>query len=95
MKFRNVPAIITLLAGFVASVVMILRGYDLFEFLLILITIFVVFFIAGLLMRFLLNLVFRESKKDAGEEDEEKSDEDIDADSDNEGEETEEQAKNK
>ena len=32
-KFRNIPALVTLLAGFVSSVVMIIQKYSLVHFL--------------------------------------------------------------
>lgn len=64
MKFRNVPALITLLAAFVSCMVMIGRKYTLFDFLLVLVTVIVVFYVAGLFLRFILNLVFREPKED-------------------------------
>ncbi|MBQ4283770.1 MAG: hypothetical protein IJB96_07585 [Lachnospira sp.] len=70
MKFRSVPAIITLLAAFVSSVVMISRRYSLFDFLLVLVTVLVVFYIAGLFLRFILNVVFKEQEKDKDDADE-------------------------
>lgn len=68
MKFRNVPALITLLAAFVSSVVMIGKRYSLFDFLLVLVSVIVVFYIAGLFLRFILNVVFKEVKKDEAED---------------------------
>lgn len=59
-KFRNVPAFVTLLAGFIGSVVMILQKYSLVNFLWILICIMLVFYIAGLLLRVLLNKAFKD-----------------------------------
>ena len=70
MKFRSVPAIITLLAAFVSSVVMISRRYSLFDFLLVLVTVLVVFYIAGPFLRFILNVVFKEQEKDKDDADE-------------------------
>ena len=70
MKFRSVPAIITLLAAFVSSVVMISRRYSLFDFLLVLATVLVVFYVAGLFLRFILNVVFKEQEKDKDDADE-------------------------
>ncbi len=74
MKFRNVPALITLLAAFVSSVVMIGKRYSLFDFLLVLVSVIVVFYIAGLFLRFILNIVFKETKKDEGEDEDEDED---------------------
>lgn len=59
-KFRNVPAFVTLLAGFIGSVIMILQKYTLVNFLWILICIMLVFYIAGLLLRVLLNKAFKD-----------------------------------
>lgn len=58
-KFRNVPAFVTLLAGFIGSVIMILQKYTLVDFLWILVGIMLVFYIAGLLLRRLLNKAFK------------------------------------
>ena len=54
-KFRNVPAIMTLLAGFVTSVVMIIRKYSLDTFLWILLLVMAGFFLGGVLIQFCLN----------------------------------------
>lgn len=68
MKFRNVPSIITLLAAFVSCMVMIYRQYTLFEFLIVLVTVIVVFFVIGVFLRFVLNVVFKEPEKKEGED---------------------------
>ena len=51
-KFRNVPALITLLAGFITSVIMIVHRYSLVNFMWILIAVMVGFYICGVLIRF-------------------------------------------
>ena len=38
-KFRNIPALVTLLAGFVSSVVMIIQKYSLVHFLWVLVAV--------------------------------------------------------
>lgn len=63
-KFRNIPAIITLLAGFVTSVVMIVNRFELVKFLWVLVLVMAGFYIAGLLVRLLLNRVFKEEKQE-------------------------------
>lgn len=70
-KFRNVPAFVTLLAGLVCSIVMILQKYTLVKFLWVLIGIMLTFYIAGLLIRMLLNKAFKdlEEQKKNSEED--------------------------
>lgn len=54
-KFQNVPAIITLIAGFVVSVIMIIEKYSLLDFLWILALVMVSFYIAGIVLKFTLN----------------------------------------
>lgn len=86
-KFRNVPAFVTLLAGFIGSVIMILQKYTLVNFLWILICIMLVFYIAGLLLRVLLNKAFKdlEVQEDETSETEEMSSEGDMTDSDGNG----------
>ena len=62
-KFRNVPAIITLLAGFITSVIMIKYRYTLVNFMWILICVMLAFYICGMLIRFALNKVAEKKKK--------------------------------
>lgn len=59
-KFRNIPALVTLLAGLVSSVVMIIQGYTLLQFLWTLAVIMAGFYVAGLLLRVLLNKAFKD-----------------------------------
>ena len=54
-KFRNIPALVTLLAGFVSSVVMIIQKYSLVHFLWVLVAV-----MAGLLLRVILNKAFKD-----------------------------------
>lgn len=61
-KFRNVPALITLLAGFITSVIMIVHRYSLVNFMWILIAVMVGFYICGVLIRFALNKVVQNKK---------------------------------
>lgn len=49
-KFRNLPAIVTLLAGFIACVIMIKDRYELVGFLWRLVLVMVVFYAFGLLI---------------------------------------------
>lgn len=71
-KFRNVPALITLLAGFITSVIMIVHRYSLVNFMWVLIAVMVGFYICGVLIRFALNKVVqnKEDKEDTAEEEE-------------------------
>ena len=62
-KFRNLPAIVTLLAGFIACVIMIKDRYELVGFLWRLVLVMVVFYAFGLLIRVILNVAFKEAEK--------------------------------
>ena len=70
-KFRNVPAIITLLAGFITSVIM---RYTLVNFMWILICVMLAFYICGMLIRFALNKVAEKKENKQKASDEEKED---------------------
>ena len=71
-KFRNVPALITLLAGFITSVIMIVHRYSLVNFMWILIAVMAGFYICGVLIRFALNKVVqnKEDKENTVQEEE-------------------------
>ena len=69
-KFRNVPAIITLLAGFI----MIKYRYTLVNFMWILICVMLAFYICGMLIRFALNKVAEKKENKQKASDEEKED---------------------
>lgn len=71
-KFRNVPALITLLVGFITSVIMIVHRYSLVNFMWILIAVMVGFYICGVLIRFALNKVVqnKEDKENTVQEEE-------------------------
>ena len=73
-KFRNVPAIITLLAGFITSVIMIKYRYTLVNFMWILICVMLAFYICGMLIRFVLNKVEEKKENKQKASDEEKED---------------------
>lgn len=63
-KFRNVPALITLLAGFVTSVLMIINRIPIVTFLWTLALVMVGFFFVGLLVRFILNKFFQDKDEE-------------------------------
>ena len=69
-KFRNIPALVTLLAGFVSSVV--IQKYSLVHFLWVLVAVMAGFYIAGLLLRVILNKAFKdlETEEEKPSEDE-------------------------
>lgn len=62
-KFRNLPAIFTLAAGFVACVVMIVQDYVLKDFLLILLCVMAGFYLVGTLVRVLLDKIYRKEEE--------------------------------
>ena len=62
-KFRNVPALITLLAGFITSVIMIVHRYSLVNFMWVLIAVMAGFYICGVLIRFALNKVVQNKEE--------------------------------
>ena len=67
-KFRNLPAIITLLAGFIVSVIMIVMKYSLKDFLWILVAVMAGFFFEGMLISDVLNLTVGKDEKDEKED---------------------------
>ena len=73
-KLKNVPAIITLLAGFITSVIMIKYRYTLVNFMWILICVMLAFYICGMLIRFVLNKVAEKKENKQKASDEEKED---------------------
>ena len=62
-KFRNLPALITLLAGFITSVIMIVHRYSLVNFMWVLIEVKAGFYICGVLIRFALNKVVQNKEE--------------------------------
>ena len=68
-KFRNVPAIVTLLAGFITSVFMIINQYSLIKFMWVLVLVMIGFCIFGLIMRIVLNMVFQDKEENEEESD--------------------------
>lgn len=71
MKFRNLPAIISLISGLVVCIVTFICGYEVQSTLLILAIAMVLFYLIGLGLRLLLNKAFEEfsAKKEEEEED--------------------------
>ena len=62
-KFRNLPALITLLAGFITSVIMIVHRYSLVNFMWVLIAVMAGFYICWVLIRFALNKVVQNKEE--------------------------------
>ena len=62
-KFRNLPALITLLAGFITSVIMIVHRYSLVNFMWVPMAVKAGFYICGVLIRFALNKVVQNKEE--------------------------------
>lgn len=75
-KFRSIPAIITLLAGFVTCVLMIINKITIVTYLWTLALVMVGFYFVGLGLRVILNKVF-EDKKDNTDTEEEINEDDA------------------
>jgi len=63
-KFRNIPAIVTLLAGFITSILMIVNEYPLLKFMWVLVLVMVGFCIFGLIMCVVLNITFKDKENE-------------------------------
>lgn len=75
-KFRNLPAFLTLLSGFITSVIAIVCKFDLVRMLWTLVVIMVIFFVIGLIIRYILDKALvipepEEEKKEGEEENKE------------------------
>lgn len=85
-KFRNLPAIMTLLAGFITSIIAIICRFSLVRTLWTLVVIMVVFFIIGMVVRIVLDksLILpepeKEEEKETGEEEQDKEENQKDKD---------------
>lgn len=77
-KFRSLPAVFTLLAGFVASVIMIMRRYSLDDFIWILVCTMAGFYVVSLIACIFLNKFFVDADSDRLEELDSTEDLDID-----------------
>ncbi len=75
-KFRNLPAILTLLAGFITSIIAIICRFSLVRTLWTLVVIMVVFFIIGMVVRIVLDksLILPEPEEEEEENGEEAQD---------------------
>ncbi|MCR5785402.1 MAG: hypothetical protein K6G40_07165 [Eubacterium sp.] len=55
MNTKNIPALIMLLAGFIAAMTMIIKGRTTKDYLITLILVLVIFYIIGLIVKFILD----------------------------------------
>lgn len=76
-KYRVVPAIVTLLAGFITSVLLILNRYSLEVFVWIVVLVMVCFFVASWLLVYALNRLQDKVEAEQMEEENDNQDEDI------------------
>ena len=71
MKRKSIPAIITLTAGLIASIAGILARMGTTKFMTMLLVVLVSFYILGNIVKFVLDLEFKEKPKEEAEESEE------------------------
>lgn len=76
-RYRVVPAIVTLLAGFITSVLLILNKYSLESFVWIVLLVMVCFFVASWLVVYALNRLADKMEEEQKEEENIDQDEDI------------------
>lgn len=76
LKWRNLPAIVTLLAGFIVCIITIRCRYPLNKMLWILIAVMFIFFIISLIMREVLVFFFKDKEEEKDEENDEENLED-------------------
>ncbi|SEF76965.1 hypothetical protein [Lachnospira multipara] len=76
-RYRVVPAIVTLLAGFITSVLLILNKYSLEVFVWIVLLVMVCFFVASWLVVYALNRLADKMEEEQKEEENIDQDEDI------------------
>ncbi len=80
MNTKNIPALIMLTAGFIAAMTMILKGRDTRDYLITLILVLVIFYMLGLIVKFILDKYIKmedENQEEEGEETEDEPLEDI------------------
>ena len=78
-RFRNVSAIVSLLAGFITAVVMFINKYDLLEFIWILAVVMAVFYIVSRIICFICDRHITKEEEKAEEERLEKEKQEIEA----------------
>ena len=78
-RFRNVSAIVSLLAGFITAVVMVINKYDLLTFIWILAGVMAVFYIVSRIICFICDRHITKEEEKAEEERLEKEKQEIEA----------------
>ena len=78
-RFRNVSAIVSLLAGFITAVVMVINKYDLLTFIWILAVVMAVFYIVSRIIFFICDRHITKEEEKAEEERLEKEKQEIEA----------------
>ena len=68
MKTKHIPALVTLLAGAVAALLMWLWKVDFFTFTRNLLIVLVIFYILGIVIKVILDHNFKDMEEEAGEE---------------------------
>lgn len=78
-RFRNVSAIVSLLAGFITAVVMVINKYDLLTFIWILAVVMAVFYIVSRIICFICDRHITKEEEKAEEKRLEKEKQEIEA----------------
>lgn len=67
MKTRNIPALVTLSAGFIASIAGIVAGMDTLSYMKMLLLVLFIFYILGSVAKVVIDMNFKEMKEEEGE----------------------------
>lgn len=68
MKTKQIPAVIMLIAGLVTSIAAILSHMETVQFLKILVVVLIIFYVAGCMIKVILDRNFKEEVEEAGSE---------------------------
>lgn len=68
MKTKQIPAVIMLIAGLVTSIAAILSHMETVQFLKILVVVLIIFYVAGCIVKVILDRNFKEEVEEAGSE---------------------------
>lgn len=68
MKTKQIPAVIMLIAGLVTSIAAILSHMETVQFLKILVIVLIIFYVAGCIVKVILDRNFKEEVEEAGSE---------------------------
>ncbi len=78
MKTKQIPAVVMLLAGFVTCIVAIFQGMEQGKFLKILLVVLISFYVAGCIVKVILDRNFKEMEEETKNEEEKPDEENVD-----------------